>query len=99
ECGDAMVADEGVLTDGCRALRVWNDDETTAQLRGQLASARTQKEAPRNTVWWEHVHLDALWPMAQTGSSVFGVLGVHATVDVAGRFQVFVAPGAILLNV
>jgi hypothetical protein len=99
ECGDAMLQDEGVLADGCRALRVWNDDETTAQLRGQLASARTQKEAPRNTVWWEHVHLDALWPMAQTGSSVFGVLGVHATVDVAGRFQVFVAPGAILLNV
>jgi hypothetical protein len=28
-----------------------------------------------------------MWPMAQTGNSVFGVLGMHATVDVAGRFR------------
>jgi hypothetical protein len=97
ECRD-VIAQEGVLVEGCRALHVWNEDEQTAQLRAQLASARTQKEAPTRTLWWEHVHLDVLWPMAQTGSSVFGVLGVHATVDVAGRFQVFVAPGAILLN-
>jgi len=98
ECAEAILQDDGVLADGCRALQAWNDDPTTAQVRGQMATARTQKEAPTKTVWWEHVHLDALWPMAQTGSTVFGVLGVHATVDVAGRFQIFVAPGAILLN-
>src|SRR4051812_22650141 len=99
ECSDAVLPqDDDALARGCRALIAWNDDPTTAQVRGQLASTRTQKEAPTKTVWWEHVHLDAMWPMAQTGSSVFGVLGVHATIDVAGRFQVFVAPGAILLN-
>ena len=99
ECRDVIVVDAGALAAGCRSLREWNDDDTTAQYRAQMATARTQQEAPTKTVWWEHVHLDALWPMAQTGSTVFGVLGVHATIDVAGRFQVFVAPGAILLNV
>jgi len=98
ECSDAILQTDSVLAEGCRTLLVWNDDPTTAQLRGQLASTRTQKEAPTRSVWWEHLHLDAMWPMAQTGSSVFGVLGVHATIDVAGRFQVFVAPGAIVLN-
>jgi hypothetical protein len=99
ECRDLITQDQSVLAKGCRTLLVWSDDPTAAQVRAQLAAAQTQKEAPTRTVWWEHVHLDAMWPMAQTGSSVFGVLGVHATVDVAGRFQVFIAPGAIVLNV
>jgi len=61
-------------------------------------SARAQQEAPTKTLWWEHIHVDALWPMAQWGSSVLGVVGMHASVDIAGRFQVFVAPGAMVLN-
>ena len=95
---ESGTEESGTLPDACRTLAEWRDDEATAQLRGQQATARAQHEAPTKTIWWEHVHLDAMWPMAQTGNSVFGVLGMHATVDVAGRFQVFVAPGAILLS-
>jgi hypothetical protein len=61
--------------------------------------ARTQSEAPTKTVWWEHVHLDAFWPMMSSESSVFGVVGAHVTVEIHGRFQVFVTPGVMLLNV
>src|SRR6185295_19604134 len=98
ECRGVFTEESGILPDACHVLAEWREDDTTAQLRGQMAAARTQHEAPTKTVWWEHLHLDAMWPMAQTGNSVFGVLGMHATVDVAGRFQVFVAPGAILLS-
>ena len=97
-CRDDNVDDTGILADACRALTDWKDDDASAELRRQMAAARTQHETVNKTVWWEHVHIDALWPMTQVRSSVFGVLGTHATVDVAGRLQVFVAPGAILLN-
>jgi len=97
ECADASL-EQGLLASACRALIDWNDDEIVAQLRRDTVSARTQQEAPTKSLWWEHIHLDALWPMPQWGSGVLGVVGMHASVDVAGRFQVFVAPGAIVLN-
>jgi len=98
ECTDVVFENAEIVADACRLWAEWNDDQLTAQVRQQTVSTRTQHEAPSKTIWWEHVHLDALWPMTQWSSSVYGVLGVHATVEVAGRFQVFVAPGAILLN-
>jgi hypothetical protein len=97
QCGDASL-DPGLLADACRAFSDWKDDEGVAQLRRRTAAARTQQEAPTKTVWWEHIHLDGLWPMPQWGSGVFGVVGMHASVDVAGRLQVFIAPGAMVLN-
>ena len=95
---DVVSRGREIMARACRLLADWNDDDGAAELRRQIASTRTQREAPKKTIWWEHVHFDALWPMTQWNGSVFGVLGVHATVDVAGRFQVFAAPGAILLN-
>jgi hypothetical protein len=97
ECADASL-EEGLLAAACRALIDWRDDEVVAQLRRDMVSARAQKEAPTRSVWWEHIHVDGLWPVPQWGSGVLGVVGMHASVDVAGRLQVFVAPGAIVLN-
>jgi hypothetical protein len=98
DCAEVAQA-RGVLVTGCALLAEARDDYAAEQIRSQTAAAVTQREAPTKTLWWEHVHLDAMWPMMQAGSSVFGVIGMHATVDVAGRFQVFVAPGAIVLNI
>jgi hypothetical protein len=95
-----VPADEtGLLADACRLFAEWrNHDVGIAIATQQVAVTRTQKEAPQRTVWWQHVHLDALWPMTQ-GSSVFGVVGLHTTIKVTGRVQIFVAPGAILMRV
>jgi hypothetical protein len=98
ECRGIFITHEGILSEACRLLADWDEDPQITGLRARTAKARTQPEASDKIVWWEHIHLDALWPMAQPGSSVFGVLGVHATFEVAGRFQIFAAPGAILLN-
>ena len=93
-----IVEPAGVLADACDMLEDWRTDYATALLTEQQAKSRAQKEAPARTRWWEHIHLDVLWPMVQSGSSAYGVVGVHATFDVTKRFQMFAAPGAILVN-
>jgi len=96
-CRD-VAESEGAFAIACKLLADWKDDYATEQLRRQLIAARTEAEAPAKTVWWEHVHFDGLWPMTEWRASVYGVFGVHATIEVAGRFQVFVAPGTMLVN-
>jgi hypothetical protein len=95
-CRD-LIDDEGTLPDACRLLADWQDDSAAA-LRTTILTQRTQQEAPTKTTWWEHLHLDALWFMPQPHASVYGVVGIHATIEVHGRWQIFVAPGALLLN-
>jgi hypothetical protein len=95
----AVIVDAtGVLAEGCAMLEKWRTDYSTALVIEQQAKARAQGEKPARTSWWEHIHLDVLWPMMQSGASAYGVIGVHATFEVAGRFQMFAAPGAILVN-
>lgn len=98
-CFNFAEDDQGSLADGCRAWREWSDgDYATLVIREKIAQARADQEAPQKSIWWEHIHVDALWPMAQSGSSAFGVLGVHATLQVTRRLGVFLAPGTILMR-
>lgn len=95
----SVPEDDGPLADACQAWREWNlDDATAAVMTQQVTQVRTTMEAPRKTLWWERIHVDALWPMTQSGTRAFGVAGVHATMHVSKRFQVFMAPGAILMR-
>ena len=94
------VEESGVLANACGLLEEWQrNDLATEIITQQIAAARKQKEDDHKTVWWQHVHLDALWPMTQGTSGVFGVLGLHTTVDLTGRIELFMAPGAILMRV
>ena len=99
DCRDTLTVSETLLSQACDLLIDWNDDDVNGDLRYQAAMARTQREAPTKTTWWEHVHWDAFWPMMSSESSVIGVFGAHVTVEIEGRFQVFMTPGVILLNV
>jgi hypothetical protein len=97
-CAD-VAEDESWLVEGCRAWREWTMNDDTAEIFAQqVTQARSSQEAPQHTLWWERVHLDALWPMTQSGSSAFGLAGTHATFSVTKRFQVFMAPGVILMR-
>jgi hypothetical protein len=97
ECA-VTVVDDGLLGQGCTLLAEWGDDRR-AQMRQARAAAATQGEEPKKVVWWEHVHLDLLWPTTQWQSSTYGVVGTHVSATVRGRLQVFLAPGAMFLNV
>lgn len=89
---------EGPMADACGLIQSWQEDEAAAQLKTQTLNARSQTEDDSKTTFWNHVHADALW-MTPNSSASFGAVGIHVTLKVAGRWQVFVAPGAILLNV
>lgn len=94
EC-DGQAANGGASEESCQLLAEWTGNP------GVTPPAATLSKATENDdkiTWWEHVHLDAGWPAVQS-LSLYGVLGMHATTTVRGRLQVFVAPGAMLLNV
>jgi hypothetical protein len=94
-----LLGNDRTMADGCRAWREWSRDDYAAEvIAQQIGKVRADKEATHKTLWWEHVHIDALWPMTQAGSSAYGVAGVHTTLQITRRFQIFLAPGAIMMR-
>ena len=82
----------------CSMLAEFNQDSTTSQLRQASVTAVSQTEDTEKTTWWQHIHMDVLWPAMQWQSSTYGVIGMHTATMVTGRMEVFLAPGAMLLN-
>jgi hypothetical protein len=93
----AMLDENDPLGPACGLLGEWARAE--AGPPGPVPAALvTQAENNRKTIWWEHIHADLLWPAMQWQSSIYGVVGMHVATTVKGRFQVFLAPGAMLLS-
>jgi len=90
--------DTDLLASACGLLAEYQEDRGTAQTRQARAVAQAQQEDPENTIWWQHVHMDVLWPALQWRASVYGVVGMHVAMTVHGRLQTFLGPGAMLLN-
>ena len=96
-CGD-LPTDEAGLVDACARLSEWRDDVATSRFRRDNVRARGQREHQTRTSWLQHIHLDALWPIGADFRSSIGVVGTHATMEIHGRLQVFLAPGLMMLN-
>jgi len=99
EACDNVVVDPNASNDPCQLLAQWSGGAAAATLPPVARSATAGAEDNGKTTWWEHIHLDGGWPALQSGVDIYGVLGMHATTTVKGRFQIFVAPGAMLMNV
>jgi hypothetical protein len=97
-CG-YLEEDIGTTAEACTLLAEWRADYATTQATTARVALSSNREDEHKTIWWEHVHLDVGWPAMQSGVSLYGVVGMHATTNVAGRLEIFVAPGAMLLNV
>jgi hypothetical protein len=98
-CASRLV-DDGPLADACAAFADWSAGDDEAQvIAQQRAQSQRTREAPKKTLWWERIHVDALWPMTQSGSSALGIAGMHTTMHVTNRFQVFLTPGVIMMRV
>jgi hypothetical protein len=95
---ERISEEEGPVADACRAWREWRSDDASLVITQQIAQARADIESPQKTKWWERIHIDGLWPMTRAGSSAFGVAGMHTTLHVTKRFQVFLTPGLILMR-
>ena len=93
------LGEAGLLADACADWREWQANDMAASLLTErIAQTRSATESPQKTLWWERVHVDALWPMTRSGSDAFGVVGIHTTVHLTKRFQVFLLPGFILMR-
>jgi hypothetical protein len=95
----SVVVEPDATNDPCQLLAQWSAGAAGATQPPVARSASAGAENNDKTTWWEHVHLDGGWPALQSGVNIFGALGMHATTTVKGRFQIFVAPGAMLMNV
>ena len=96
---ESVLSDLGPLALACGLYAEWKEDFVTIRTRpASPVATTTPTEEPDKMVWWEHVHMDVMWPAMQWRSSVYGVIGIHTSTTVAGRWQVFVTPGAMLLN-
>jgi hypothetical protein len=96
-CADGFLETDAIAP-SCALLAEWREDELTSRLRLARVTAIQKKEDDSRTSWWNHVHLDLLWPATQLRANVFGVVGVHTATTVRGRIQVFLAPGVMLMN-
>jgi hypothetical protein len=99
EACDGVASDPDASNEPCHLLAEWSGGAAAATQPTPSRTATTSSEDTGKITWWEHVHLDGGWPAMQSGVSIYGVFGMHATTTVKGRFQVFVAPGAMLMNV
>ncbi len=94
-----ILAGDPQFTKGCDLLARWGEDIPTARTRLANTAAIQQRENPTKSAWWQHLHLDGLWGTTQSDISAFGLFGMHFTVKVQGRLQVFIAPGILLVSV
>ena len=89
------------LAQSCVLLTVWKDDYPTQRIRWAVATARAQKDDTRRSRFLEHIHFASLWTNLQAGPDdrAYGLAGVHATIDVYGRWQVYALPGIMAVSV
>ena len=95
----ATSVEPGLRSEGCRLLVVWKDDYVTHQIRVATATARTQMDEPGRSRFLEHIHFASLWTNLEAGGNrAYGLAGVHATIDVRGRWQIYALPGLMAVS-
>jgi hypothetical protein len=95
----ALLGDDDRLARPCALFDDWRQAPLMPKSLHAAAAVPMQKEAPKKSVWWRHLHVDGLWSTTQTNASVFALFGMHATIEIHGRMQIFAAPGILLMSV
>jgi hypothetical protein len=96
-CGEWLDVSDP-LAPACELVAEWADDDLTAAIRQRLTKGTADRETPSRRTFWEHIHLDLMWPALDADSGIFGVAGTHVTITVKKRAHVFAAPGAMFVN-
>ena len=97
EC-DTLLDPADPLASACALLTEWAEDDVAAPGQLTVSAAAAQQEKPTKTTWWEHLHVDLVAPAMQAQSGILGVGGMHAAINVKGRFQMFAAPGVMFVS-
>lgn len=93
-----VFAETDPLAPACAALDEWRQPAVASITGATRATAVQAREDNPKLTWWEHVHVDLLWPATQVREHIYGVIGMHTATTVRGRLQVFLAPGVMLMN-
>ena len=83
----------------CALLEDWRTENAVLLTGSSHGTGLLKAETEPKTIWWEHVLLDLMWPATELRLSVFGVVGMHTSMTIKGRAQIFLAPGVMLMNV
>jgi hypothetical protein len=88
------------VVEACHLFESWKDDYVAGQIRLEIATARSREVPPPKSVLFEHIHFASLWTTVQAGSGpgAYGLAGVHATIDIHGRWQVYAFPGVMAVD-
>jgi len=93
-----LLAGDDQFVRPCELLASWRGDPVAEKNRRAATATATQDEADTKSVWWRHLHVDGLWSTTQSNTTALGLFGVHATIDVVGRVQVFATPGLLVVS-
>jgi hypothetical protein len=95
----STVADHE-LAAGCRLLTISQLDDPAERIGSRIAIAPPPPEKTPNLQLFEHIHFASLWTDLQpNGPGAFGLAGVHATIDLYGRWQIYPFPGLMAVSV
>jgi len=97
ECQDAEGS-EGILLTACQHLARWKEDLATTFIRMQANKQIADKEKSSLSRFEIFLHFDGLWFMGQSNVLVYAPAGMHVSFAVTKRFQIFLTPGMLLLN-
>jgi hypothetical protein len=97
----SSAADSDPLVEGCQLLTDWKDDDPTHRIRAQISLSRAREDKPSRTALYEHIHFASLWttPQTQAAPGALGLAGIHATIDIQGRWQIYPFPGVMAVSV
>ncbi len=98
DCQDLLETSDASFVEACELLSEWKLDVVSARISRQARKERQEREKDVRSKFWEHIHLDGLWPMTEVGTTLFGVAGTHVTFPVTERFQLYAAPGFMVIN-
>lgn len=98
ECAGLLEGEE-LLAKACKLWQEYLEDYLAVHLRQETAAVAVAEEAITKTVFWERVHVDALWPITNTGAFKYGgLVGIHLTLIDLGRLELFGLPGFMLMS-
>lgn len=95
-----LIGGEGILVDACGLLRQIRDGAQLTKTRETIEEQRKQKEAPKNTSWYEKVHIGGGWPIVSDLKQVkYGaIVETHVSIVDVGRLEINL-PGIMFLSV
>ena len=95
-----LIGGEGILVDACALLREIREGAQLTKTRETIENQRQQKEAPKNTAWYERIHFGGGWPIVSNlkHAKYGAIVETHVSIVDVGRFEINL-PGIMFLSV